>query len=184
MPSAHIICWRSQWFIHKTNQNYENLNGLHVSHLIKIPLWDTYIFGNELIFFTSVARYWDYYHFPFNISKIFFPFSEDSPRPIVFFVETVAIKYAVCQCSSEVVNFDWILCYITTWHLTWKMTFCFTCQQPSSHQISEWEKFLNFNFLMLLDTTSSILKQFSSACTCFGIHAMHHTTCYYNSFFV
>lgn len=122
-----------------------------------------------------------------NIHKMFFPPSphptRTSPRSTVFFAEILAIKYAVCQRGSEVVNFDWILCYITTWHLTWKMTFCFTCQQSGSHQISEWEKFSNFNFLMLLDTTSSILKQFSSACTCFGIHAVRHTTCYYNSFF-
>lgn len=121
-----------------------------------------------------------------NIRRVFFPPfppTRTSPRSTVFFEEILAIKYAVCQCGSEVVNFDWILCYITTWHLTWKMTFCFTCQQSGSRQISEWEKFPNFNFLTLLDTTSSILKQFSGACTCFGIHAVRHTTCDYNSFF-
>ena len=37
---------------------------------------------------------------------------------------------------------------------------------------------------MLLDTTSSILKQFSSACTGFGIQTMPQTTRHYNSFFV
>ena len=75
-----------------------------------------------------------------------FPFWRQSQRSAVFFAGTVGIKYAGCQCSSEVVNFDWILCYITTWHLTWKMAFCFTCQHTQFSSNKWVRKIFKFQF--------------------------------------
>lgn len=67
---------------------------------------------------SSHSESWGAYYIIEALVTVSFPFCRHSQRDAVCFAGTVGIKYAGCQYSSEVVNFDWILCYITTWHLT------------------------------------------------------------------